>query len=70
MAVARVTAVNRGQCAIALDLLRSEGQALLFRRPAHADVVGESFVPGTMARGGLDCETGLKPRGRLRPPAA
>lgn len=56
------TAVNRGKRAIALDLSRAEGQALLFQLLQNADVMVENFVPGTMARWGLDYETVLKPR--------
>ncbi len=56
------SAVNRGKRAIGLDLSRPEGQALLFQLLADADVLVENFVPGTMARWGLDYETVLRPR--------
>jgi crotonobetainyl-CoA:carnitine CoA-transferase CaiB-like acyl-CoA transferase len=56
------TAVNRGKRAIALDLAREEGQAILYRMLEDADVLVENFVPGTMARWGLDFESVLKLR--------
>ena len=56
------TAVNRGKRAIALDLSRSEGQATLLELLHGADVLVENFIPGTMARWGLDYETVLAAR--------
>ncbi|MEF7617445.1 CoA transferase [Aquincola sp. MAHUQ-54] len=56
------TAVNRGKRAIALDLSHPGGQAALLRLLEGADVVVENFIPGTMARWGLDYETVLKHR--------
>lgn len=56
------TAVNRGKQAIALDLSVEAGQAVLLRLLENADVLIENFVPGTMARWGLDYESVLKPR--------
>lgn len=56
------TAVNRGKRAIALDLSHPDGQAALFSLLEDADVVVENFIPGTMARWGLDYDTVLKHR--------
>lgn len=56
------TAVNRGKRAIALDLSHPEGQATVLQMLENADVVVENFLPGTMARWGLDYETVLRPR--------
>jgi len=47
------SAVNRGKRAIALDLARPEGRAVIERLLAHADVLVENFLPGTMERWGL-----------------
>jgi crotonobetainyl-CoA:carnitine CoA-transferase CaiB-like acyl-CoA transferase len=55
-------ALNRGKRAIALDLAHPDGQATLLQLLDSADVVVENFVPGTMARWGMDFETVLKPR--------
>lgn len=56
------TAVNRGKRVIGLDLSRPEGQETLLRLLETADVLVENFIPGTMARWGLDYETVLAPR--------
>jgi crotonobetainyl-CoA:carnitine CoA-transferase CaiB-like acyl-CoA transferase len=56
------TAVNRGKRGIALDLSRPEGQELLMELLAGVDVVVENFLPGTMARWGLDYDTVLRER--------
>ena len=56
------TAVNRGKRAIGLDLSQSEGQSTLLRLLESADVLVENFLPGTMARWGLDYESVLAPR--------
>jgi crotonobetainyl-CoA:carnitine CoA-transferase CaiB-like acyl-CoA transferase len=56
------TSVNRGKRAIALDLAQADGQATLLALLERADVVIENFIPGTMARWGMDFETVLKPR--------
>lgn len=56
------TAVNRGKRGLALDLSGSDGQSTLLELLAGVDVLVENFVPGTMARWGLDYETVLKPR--------
>jgi len=56
------TAVNRGKRAIGLDLSHPDGQATLFHLLEGADVLVENFVPGTMARWGLDYETVLRHR--------
>jgi len=55
-------AVNRGKRAIGLDLSRPEGREVLLALLQEADVLVENFVPGTMARWGLDYEADLKPR--------
>lgn len=47
------SAINRGKRAIALDLTRDEGRAVLERLLAQADVLIENFLPGTMERWGL-----------------
>ena len=56
------TAVNRGKRAIALDLAHADGQQTLLQMLAQADVLVENFIPGTMARWGLDYDSVLKPR--------
>jgi crotonobetainyl-CoA:carnitine CoA-transferase CaiB-like acyl-CoA transferase len=56
------SAVNRGKRAIGLDLSQADGQALLLRLLKDADVLIENFMPGTMARWGLDYGTVLKQR--------
>lgn len=56
------TAVNRGKLGLALDLSSTDGQAILLELLAGVDVLVENFVPGTMARWGLDYETVLRPR--------
>lgn len=48
--------VNRGKKSIALDLKSEDGRAAFLRMVETADVVVESFRPGTMARLGLDYE--------------
>ena len=55
-------ALNRGKRSIALDLSRPEGQAVLERLLANADVLIENFLPGTMEKWGLGYETTLKSR--------
>jgi crotonobetainyl-CoA:carnitine CoA-transferase CaiB-like acyl-CoA transferase len=45
---------NSSKLGLALDLSRPEGRALARRLIDWADVVVESFTPGTMARWGLD----------------
>jgi crotonobetainyl-CoA:carnitine CoA-transferase CaiB-like acyl-CoA transferase len=45
---------NAGKLSIALDLNRPQAQELARQLVARADVVIESFTPGTMARWGLD----------------
>jgi crotonobetainyl-CoA:carnitine CoA-transferase CaiB-like acyl-CoA transferase len=56
------SAVNRGKRAIALDLSQVDGQAVLLQLLEQADVLVENFIPGTMARWGLDYDTVLKAR--------
>ena len=48
--------------ALGLDLSHPDGQATLFHLLEGADVLVENFVPGTMARWGLDYETVLRHR--------
>ncbi len=47
-------AANRGKRSIAIDMDTAEGQALIRRLAAHADVVIENFKVGGLARYGLD----------------
>ncbi len=56
------TAVNRGKRALGLDIAHPDGQATLLQLLQGADIVVENFLPGTMARWGLDYETVLRPR--------
>ena len=56
------TAVNRGKLGLALNLSCVDGQATLLELLAGVDILVENFVPGTMARWGLDYETVLRPR--------
>ncbi|MCD0497816.1 CoA transferase [Achromobacter sp. MY14] len=56
------TAVNRGKRAIGLDLSLPDGRDVLLRLLEQADVLVENFIPGTMAKWGLDYEADLKPR--------
>ena len=55
-------AVNRGKRALTLDLAQPEGQEVLLRLLENADVLVENFVPGTMARWGLDYDATLSKR--------
>ena len=55
--------VNRGKRSLAVDLKRPEGQAILHKLVARADVVVEQFRPGVTARLGADYET----LGRINP---
>jgi len=50
-------AVNRGKRALALDLGRPEGQAVLQTLLAGCDVLVENFLPGTMEKWGLGYAT-------------
>ncbi|WMD20002.1 CoA transferase [Achromobacter seleniivolatilans] len=56
------TAVNRGKRAIALDLSLAGGRDTLLTLLEDADILVENFLPGTMAKWGLDYETDLKHR--------
>jgi crotonobetainyl-CoA:carnitine CoA-transferase CaiB-like acyl-CoA transferase len=47
-------AINRNKKSIALDLARPDDLALIHRLMAEADVVVENFLPGALARRGLD----------------
>ncbi|MCK8788043.1 CoA transferase [Roseomonas sp. NAR14] len=49
--------VNRNKRCIALDIARPEGQAVLRRQVAQADVVVANLPPPTLRRLGLDYET-------------
>lgn len=55
---------GRSKRSVTLDLRKPEGQAVLRRLVAHADVLVENFRPGTMARWGLsyDVLKELNPR--------
>jgi crotonobetainyl-CoA:carnitine CoA-transferase CaiB-like acyl-CoA transferase len=55
-------ALNRGKRALALDLARPEGREVLERLLAHADVLVENFLPGTLERWGLGFEEVLAHR--------
>ena len=46
--------VNRGKRSVALNIFTEAGQELFRRLAERADVVVENYVPGTMARLGLD----------------
>ncbi len=52
--------VNRGKKSITLDLATEEGQGIFRKMVPQFDVLVENFVPGTMARFGIDYES-LKP---------
>lgn len=56
------TAVNRGKRAIGLDLSLAAGRDVLLRLLEDADILVENFIPGTMAKWGLDFEADLRPR--------
>ena len=55
---------GRSKRSVTLDLRKPEGQEVLRRLVAHADVLVENFRPGTMARWGLayDVLKGINPR--------
>lgn len=55
-------ALNRGKRGLALDLSLPSGREVLERLLADADVLIENFLPGTMARWGLDYESVLSLR--------
>ena len=54
--------VNRNKRAMALDLARPEGRAVLLRLLEGADVLIENFKPGAMERWGLGYAADLAPR--------
>ncbi|MEO8279400.1 MAG: CoA transferase [Ideonella sp.] len=56
------SAVNRGKRAIGLDLSTTAGREVLLHLLDDADVLVENFLPGTMARWGLDFDAVLAPR--------
>ena len=45
---------NRGKRSLALDFTTADGQAVLHRLAAQADVLVENYLPGALARYGLD----------------
>jgi crotonobetainyl-CoA:carnitine CoA-transferase CaiB-like acyl-CoA transferase len=45
---------NRGKRSLALDFTTADGQAILQRLAVQADVLVENYLPGTLARYGLD----------------
>ncbi|MQF48571.1 CoA transferase [SAR202 cluster bacterium AC-647-N09_OGT_505m] len=49
--------INRGKLGFSLDLSKANGKELFLRMVDKADVVLENFLPGTMARLGIDYET-------------
>jgi formyl-CoA transferase len=54
--------VNRNKRAIALDIGKAEGKAILLRMIADADVLIENFKPGSMEKWGLGYEQVLSQR--------
>lgn len=56
-------AVNRNKRGVSIDLKHADGQALLHRLAASADVLIENFRPGVATRLGIDYET----LGKLNP---
>ncbi len=57
--------VNRNKKSLTLNLKAPEGQDILRRLLARADVVLENFRPGTMERLGFGYEALRKPNPRL-----
>ncbi|MBF9034349.1 CoA transferase [Rhodobacterales bacterium HKCCE2091] len=51
------TMFNRGKKSVTLDLKSPEGAEIARRLAATADVLVENFLPGTMAKFGLDAES-------------
>ena len=49
--------VNRGKKSIGIDFSRSRGREVLFQLVKTADILVESFRPGTLKRRGLDYES-------------
>ena len=45
---------NRGKKSVALDFTKPEGQAIVHKLLAHADVMVENFRPGVLKKYGLD----------------
>ena len=58
-------AVNRGKRALALDLSKPEGRAVVETLLAGADVLVENFLPGTMEKWGLGYDALAKRHPRL-----
>ncbi|MGB5869786.1 MAG: CaiB/BaiF CoA-transferase family protein [Albidovulum sp.] len=50
-------AANRNKQSVAVDMASAEGQALLRKLAARADIVVENFKPGGLAKYGLDHKT-------------
>jgi len=50
-------AANRNKRSVAVDIASADGQALLRRMAARADLVVENFKPGGLKKYGLDAET-------------
>ncbi|MGB7271186.1 MAG: CaiB/BaiF CoA-transferase family protein [Albidovulum sp.] len=50
-------AANRNKQSVAVDMASAEGQAVLRKLAARADIVVENFKPGGLAKYGLDHET-------------
>ncbi len=57
--------VNRNKRSVVLDLKTEQGRAYAAQLAARADVLVENFVPGTMARWGLDYGALVKNNPRL-----
>src|SRR5215210_929389 len=60
-----VDVVNRGRRSVAVDLKHPDGQAIVLRMVAEADVLLEGFRPGVMERLGLGPEPCLAARPNL-----
>jgi crotonobetainyl-CoA:carnitine CoA-transferase CaiB-like acyl-CoA transferase len=56
---------NRNKRSITVDLSRPEGQEIVRKLAAKADVLVENYIPGTMKRFGLDYERLAKDNPRL-----
>ncbi|MBV8614317.1 MAG: CoA transferase, partial [Acetobacteraceae bacterium] len=54
--------INRNKRAIALDIGKREGRAVLLRLLEGADILVENFKPGSMEKWGLGFESDLAPR--------
>src|ERR1700739_4387644 len=54
--------INRNKRAIALDIGKAEGRAVLLRLLEDADILIKNFKPGSMEKWGLGYEKDLSPR--------